>query len=179
MVVHYGVDYIFTEIMIEFINTPFKLINIFFSALLSTLSITLPHIVKNFIGYCHFYYQLGYGLVFYIYLFRRYRAKKNKNWKTFYGNSFTNWVIFVFSIFNKFFTDRKLFIYIKDQITTTLNIIYFLVISAPLKNNTFLKIKKLYKYLTKNSNSYTWTPLIKKSSYINFFTFLNRFTKRK
>jgi hypothetical protein len=79
MVVHYGVDYIFTEIMIEFINTPFKLINIFFSALLSTLSITLPHIVKNFIGYCHFYYQLGYGLVFYIYLFRRYRAKKNKN----------------------------------------------------------------------------------------------------
>jgi len=39
----------------------------------------LPYIIKTVIGYCHFYYQLGYGLVFYIYIYRRYRANKKSN----------------------------------------------------------------------------------------------------
>lgn len=75
-------DYIFTEVFFEsfkiYINI-ILLIELCIQTILALLSDILPIIVKYLIGYCHFFYQLGYGLIFYIYLYRRHKAKKTKN----------------------------------------------------------------------------------------------------
>jgi len=176
------VDYIFTEFTVEiykyYINLYAIMLTISYN-ITEVFSLILPFVVKSFIGYCHFYYQLGYGLVFYIYIFRRYKAKKNKNWKHFYGNSIINWLIFNFSIFNKFVLNKNYIIFIKTHLSSTIIIIKFLVDRLESITVFYKKVKKLHKSIFLTSIKYVWTPVFKKSSYISFLTFLKRFGKRK
>lgn len=178
----YRVDYIFTEFFFDFFKFYISLVILFENIINFVFSLSndiLPRIVRALIGYCHFYYQLGYGLIFYIYFFRRYKAKKYNNWKTFYGNSFLNWAFFNLSIFNKFIFNRNFLIYLKTLLAKSYQIMLFLL---NLKNNSTFFSTKL-KYIIKynfNKNIYiAWTPLFKRSSYILFLTALKRFNKRK
>jgi hypothetical protein len=176
------VDYIFTEYLVDILKT-YTQINFLFENMLSfaltTISTTLPFVVKYLIGYCHFYYQLGYGLVFYIYFFRRYKAKKTKNWQTFYGNSILNWVIFNLSIFNKVVFTRNFLIYIKSKTLKSLQICVFLIKNMFNSSLMMSKLKKIVWFGINKNYNHAWTPLFKRSSYISFTTFLKRFTKRK
>ena len=85
--------YIFTEFFFDtfksYVYLSLVLHNLVF--LFSDLIVNvLPYVVKYLIGYCNFYYQLGYGVIFYIYFFRRHKAKKLKNWNSFYNDSISN-----------------------------------------------------------------------------------------
>lgn len=155
------------------------LLNLIFEPIRSTCSHYLPLLIKMLIGYCHFFYQLGYGLVFYIYIYRRSKAKRSKNWSTFYGNSILNWFFLIISIFNKVIVGKNFLIHLKTKIYSTKKILQFVIISKFYKNIT---IKKTIFFL-KNLNTVflfkIWTPLFKRSSYIAFLVFLKRFTKRK
>lgn len=143
------------------------------------LSNTLPYIVKYLIGYCHFYYQLGYGLIFYIYFYRRHRAKKLNNWRSFYGNSITNWLLFNASVFNKYIFSRTYFIFFKASVTQAFTTIKFWLNNITISNISLRKFLLILKSFNTNYILYNWTPLFKRTSYISFSTFLKRFTKRK
>lgn len=141
------------------------------------ISSVLPYAVKYVIGYCHFYYQLGYGFIFYIYIYRRRKAKKSNNWSTFYGDSIANWVLFNISVFNKFLFSRMYITLIKQYIVkffVTLNFVKTMQLQKSERNMT-----KFTNFVRKNLILYNWTPLFKRTSYISFFTFLKRFSKRK
>ena len=178
----YGVDYIFTEFMFTFLNIYVNLnshLESAFNVLLVWLSHSLPVLVRYSIGYCHFYYQLGYGLVFYIYIYRRRKAKKKSNWQTFYGNSILNWALFNTSIFNKFVFNRNFVSYLKAKLTKTISIFSFWFSSNFKKNTNAVKFFKLLSYYSNSINLQIWAPIFKRSSYISFLTLLKRFTKRK
>jgi hypothetical protein len=162
---------LFTSVSIFFDNV--------FNFLLNALSVSLPYVIKYLIGYCHFYYQLGYGLIFYIYFFRRYRAKKVNNWKSFYGNSVLNWLLFNISIFNKFLFNRSFIIYIKTLIIKLIQVTQFAIQNSLSTNTYFNRSSHILFIIYKKINLYSWTPIFKRSSYIWFTTFLKRFTKRK
>jgi len=149
------------------------------NTLLDAVSTTTPYIVKYIIGYCHFYYQLGYGLIFYIYFFRRYKAKRANNWKSFYGNSILNWFLLNISIFNKFLFNRNFIVYTKNTIVKAFQVSKFLLNQQITKNITLNKISTTLVMLNRKYKLNNWTPLFKRSSYIWFTTFLKRFTKRK
>ncbi len=174
--------YIYTEFTFEVLQYYLNLNNIVdkaFTYLYTILNSILPGLVKAVIGYCHFYYQLGYGLVFYIYFFRRHRSKKNKNWKSFYGNSVSNWVLFTLSIFNKVLTQKTIFSFLNNQLLSTSLVIKFLFGCLTNNNHFFFKIRKLCSYVIANIVKYIWTPLFKRSSYISFLSIIKRFNKRK
>jgi hypothetical protein len=176
------VDYIFTEFFFNLLNTFISVnahISSVFEAVLFWLSDFLPLLVKYTIGYCHFYYQLGYGLVVYIYLYRRRKAKKSNNWQSFYGNSTLNWVVFNLSIFNKFVFNRNFIIYLKAKLTKTLTVALFWLKNGYQYNTTIVKTFNVLNLLVKSSKLQQWTPLFKRTSYISFMTVLKRFTKRK
>lgn len=178
----YGVDYIFTEYFFNLLDNFIVVdayLNTTFNSILTRLSEILPFLVKYSIGYCHFYYQLGYGLVFYIYIYRRRKARKTNNWQSFYGNSILNWILFNISIFNKFVFNRNFAIYLKSKITKTFAVIFFWVNNVKKNGNVFSKISNLYSIIKQNVKLHKWTPLFKRTSYISFTTFLRRFTKRK
>lgn len=139
-----------------------------------------PYFVKYLIGYCHFYYQLGCGLIFYIYMFRRYKAKKTKNWKSFYGNSVSNWFLISVTFFKNSFFTKQFFLFIGQKILLYIKIINIWLIIF-FKDNINYKLFKTHtnKYFNKRYIFSFWTPIFKKSSYINFYTFLNKFIKRK
>lgn len=174
--------YIFTEYFFDFfkiyVEINVVITNIFIIGLFFIKSI-LPYIVKYLIGYCHFYYQLGYGLIFYIYIYRRYKAKKTNNWNSFYGDSILNWVLFNVAIFNKFLFNRHFLVYLKTLIVKSWLIINFWVDEYLLKSVYVTKIKYTRTLFKKKYNFYNWTPLFKRTSYIAFFSFLKRFSKRK
>ncbi len=175
-------DYIFTEFMFNFLNDYINVSNYVdsvFNTLLTSLSNSLPIIVRYSIGYCHFYYQLGYGLVFYIYIYRRRKAKKNNNWQTFYGNSILNWFLFNISIFNKFLFNRDFVAFLKAKLTKTFIVIFFWFNNSLKKNSILSKYIKIVAHVSSGLKLQTWTPIFKRSSYISFLTFLKRFTKRK
>lgn len=74
--------YIFTEYFFDI----FKLyININYAITSGTtfclifLSDSLPFLAKYLVGYCNLYNQLGYGIICFVYLYRRHKAKKQKN----------------------------------------------------------------------------------------------------
>lgn len=179
---YYGVDYIFTESLSELILIYVNITNVVgigFSKLLITIATILPHVVKSLIGYCHFYYQLGYGLVFYIYVYRRYKAKKTKNWQSFYGRSVLNWIIFNFLLFNKLIVNRNFLIFLKTLCLRPIILIPIIITYADNLNLRLARFFKLLKVVVFSTSNYTWTPLFKRSSYITFLTALKRFTKRK
>jgi hypothetical protein len=174
------VDYIFTEFFFNFISLYINLntyVEFVFFSIFQLLNYYLPIFIKSLIGYCHFYYQLGYGLIFYIYIYRRRKAKKTKNWRSFYGNSIPNWFYFNISIFNKFLFNRNFILYLKSKITKHYTITLFWLNNLSNKDTILNKIKTLKKINL--FKLYSWTPLFKKSSYISFLTLLKRFTKRK
>lgn len=175
-------DYIFTEFFFNFLNNFVSVetyVNSMFESFLIQLSDTLPVLVRYTIGYCHFYYQLGYGFVFYIYLYRRRKAKKNNNWQTFYGNSILNWAIFNFSIFNKFIFNRNFIVYLKAKVTKAFAVLVFWFKSSTTNNLFLTKLYNLSILFFKKMTLQQWTPIFKRTSYISFMTLLKRFTKRK
>lgn len=175
-------DYIFTEFFFNLLDNFISVsahVNSAFEVVLTRLSEILPVLVRYSIGYCHFYYQLGYGLVFYIYLYRRRKAKKTNNWQSFYGNSILNWVIFNFSIFNKFIFNRNFIIYLKAKLTKTLAVVVFWLNNNQQQKNITTKTYNTLSVLFNTIKLQQWTPIFKRSSYISFVTLLKRFTKRK
>lgn len=134
--------------------------------------------VQKLIGYCHFFYQINYGFAFYIYFYRRYKAKKTKNWSTFYGNSVPNWLLLNVSIFNKLFFNRNFLLYVKTKVAKTIKIVLFLLHTETLRG-VIPKTTVRYKNAVSRYFNVIWTPIFKKSSYISFVTFLKRFSKRK
>lgn len=175
-------DYIFTELFFDFLKTYIDIIFIIemiFSNFFIVISILIPSFIKAVIGYCHFYYQLGYGLIFYIYIYRRYRSKKNKNWSTFYGNSVINWISFNLSIFNTTILNRAFLIFIVSEIKKVFIFLYFWFCLYTNNSKDFQKMKNIFLFLIKKTIVPTWTPLFKRSSYIAFVTVLKRFIKRK
>lgn len=170
-----------TELFIMFASTHFVLSNIltaWITHILLIFSKILPYFVKYLIGYCHFYYQLGYGLIFYIYFYRRYKARKTKNWKTFYGNSVTNWFLFNTSIFIKFIFTKKFAVYVYTLFTLTKKSFVFLCsLSTSYLTTSKMKFKKLSKLINFKLN-FIWTPIFKKTSYISILNSLKRFIWR-
>lgn len=175
-------DYIFTESFLDIIKF-YTSVNIIvdnvFSSLLSVLGEIAPYFIRYTVGYCPFFYQISYGVAVYIYIYRRYRAKKLNNWKSFYGNSISNWLIFNLSIFNKFVFNRNFIIYVKNTLVKTIQVIKFLTTNYVIYSININKINALITHCRKQYLLFNWTPLFKRSSYIWFTTFLKRFTKRK
>jgi len=138
---------------------------------------TAPYFIKYLIGYCHFYYQLGWGLGMYIYLYRRYRAKKN--WNNFYKNSTLNWFLLKYSFLSKLIFSKAAWAFIKTYISVFYEIIYLVVNHVYLY--TVLNNKHIRALLkNKSNNIYSfWTPVFKKSSYIGILNTLKRFISRK
>ena len=146
---------------------------------LALVSSILPYIVKYSIGYCHFYYQLGYGLVVYIYIYRRRVAKKASNSDSFYGDSMINWILFNLSVFNKLIFNRDFVMYIKTLIMKSYLILNFWIGGSLLNGSNVIKLKHFCRSIKKQNFLHNWTPLFKRTSYIAFFSFLKRFSKRK
>lgn len=177
----YSVGYIFTEAFFDIFKSYIHLnvlINSIISIILSVTKNVLPYLVKNLIGYCNFYYQLGYGIIFYIYIFRRYKSKKYNNWNSFYGASISNWVLFNTALFNKFIFSVNFNLYVKTILTRSALIVFFWFDNFNKSAHVCKTRNVLNTFIQKNTN-YIWTPLFKRTSYIAFFTFLRRFTKRK
>lgn len=172
--------YIFTEYFFDFFSMYLNItiwVNNVILFTLALISSVLPYAVKYVIGYCHFYYQLGYGLIFYIYIYRRRKAKKTNDWSSFYGESASNWVFFNISVFNKFVFSRAYVTLIKQLFITTYLSAQFMLVQFFKKSISTRT--KLINFVKKNLVLYNWTPLFKRTSYISFFTFLKRFSKRK
>lgn len=140
--------------------------------------VTLSYFIKYLIGYCHFYNQLGWGLVFYIYFFRRYKAKKTNNNSTFYGNSILNWVELNFIYLLRQTPPKNIIAFFKSKYSFVSAVIIFFFKNTYKGTINLFKLAQWYKALQKPSNV-SWTPVFKKTSYINILTFLKRFTKRK
>ena len=174
--------YIFTEYFFDFfkiyVNISILLTNIVLLILTLIIYIS-PYIVKYIIGYCHFYYQLGYGLIFYIYIYRRYNSKKYSDWSSFYGNSNSNWVLFNISVLNKFIFSINFITLIKTIITKSYVILKFWANEFIIDTAMFTKLKIVFNSNYNKIVLYNWTPLFKRTSYISFFSFLKRFSKRK
>ncbi len=138
----------------------------------------LPYIVRYLIGYCHFYYQLGYGLVFYIYIYRR-RMYKKKQLKSFYGNSVPNWILFNVSVFNKLFSSKGFWLFLKNQVSITITIIEFLILLFARRNHTLNRHHKNILFIYKKYARFSWTPVFKRTSYISVLNLLKRFRQKK
>jgi hypothetical protein len=178
----FEVGYIFTEYFFDFFKAYIS-INILLTDIISVglvlISSMLPYLVKYLIGYCHFYYQLGYGLIFYIYIYRRRKAKKLNNWNSFYGDSISNWILFNLAIFNKFIFNRNLIVLLKTIAIKSYLIVNFWIFAFLSKSVRVTKTVNLYNSVKKQYLFYNWTPLFKRTSYISFLSFLKRFSKRK
>lgn len=175
-------DYIFTDLTrdVIFIYLDFQFsVDCVMLKVLNYISQTVPTITKNLIGYCHFYYQLGYGLIFYIYIYRRYRAKKTKNWRSFYGNSISNWAFFNLSVFNKFMFNRNFIIYLKIKIFKSTKLLLLSLATTGQTSEIFYKFKSILQFYSRYIILHAWTPLFKRSSYIYFVSFVKRFIKKK
>lgn len=174
--------YIFTEYFYDFFKFYLDVNNALTTlivAVLNYLSKTLPYLITYLIGYCHFYYQLGYGVLVVFYFYRRRQVKKAKNWNAFYKNSISNWVLFNISLFNKFIFNRNFIIYAWTILKKNALIIIFWFQNYNINSVFLTKLKITIMYCVNNVIMYSWTPLFKRTSYISFSTFLKRFIKRK
>lgn len=173
------------DIIINFLSTatsPFEYINLVFIYysidLKKSVIYSLPFFIKYLIGYCNFYYQLGYGLIFYIYIFRKQRAKKKKT-KSFYGNSFLNWLITTSNWVKTQLFSRSFLALVKNNVYLYLEAINLKLVLNQNQNNTLTRLNKLRSVLFNQTLYVMWSPVFKRTSYINILSNLRRFFKKK